>query len=161
MSTMLSLGAHNIILSRRRLRRMTSCASGLKTFERGSQSSHFLMRNVWTTRSSLGWCPSFTSPPIVRNVVQIIRSTMNLVQVEGIWKGLSEHGSDYKVEGVLKTKVRDIGAMQWMTSLAIGTGRNSFALVGVFIYLLYVECSQLIWCRSTVGQEIPECGQAG
>ena len=61
---------------------------------------------------------------------------MSPAQVEGIWKALSERGSDYKVEGAPKTKVLDIGAMQWTISLATGTGQSLFALVHTLLAIL-------------------------
>ena len=133
---MLLLGACSITPNRRRSRCMTSCVNGLRTFEDDSWSSRLRVRNVWTIRSLLGWCPSSTSQPIIKNAVQIIHLTMSPAQVEGIWKALSECGSDYKVEGAPKTKVLDIGAMQWTISLATGTGQSLFALVRTLLTIL-------------------------
>ena len=91
-----------------------------------------MVQNIWMIRLLLGWYLSSISLPIIKNVVQIIRSTMSLVQVGGTWKALSKCGLDYRVEAAPKIKVLGIGMMQWMTSLAIGTGPSLFALVCTF-----------------------------
>jgi hypothetical protein len=139
MSTTLLLGAHSITLRQRRLHRTTSCVNGLKTFGSDSQNPPSTMQNVWMTRLLLGWFPSSTSLPIVKNAVQIIRSTMNQVQVEGTWKVLSGRGLDYKVEGAPKIKVLGIGATQWTISLDIGTGPSLSVLVCASLYPLLIR----------------------
>ena len=91
-----------------------------------------MVQNIWMTRSLLRWYLSSILPPIVKNVVQIICSTTSLVQAGGTWKAPSKCGLDYRVEAAPKIRVPGIGMMQWMTSLAIGTGPSLFALVCTF-----------------------------
>ena len=61
---------------------------------------------------------------------------MNLVLVGVIWRGPNGRGSAFKVEGQRKIRGPAIGAMQWTTRLAIGTGQSLFALVGTFHLIL-------------------------
>ena len=125
MSTTSLSAAHATTLNPRRLHRMTLCVSGPRIFASGCEYSPSTAPNVWTTRSLLGWFPSFTLQRIAKNAAPTFHSTTNQELGGETWRAPSVRGLGSREGGAQKIRALDFGATLWMTNSPTGTGPSS------------------------------------